>query len=352
MSLGIIEVKTPEDLLYVTALDAAGIPYKDIVYSGDLTFTMIISGNSWEDHTLVDYRIAGIVDAFQRDFLAIVNDCTGLNIALKDLHLYPNLIVKFKLEKGSIKLVLKSVNKILEYSKDFTTEQKMNVLKAIMYSTLTLSIGWVAVHGIDAYRDIVVADIESKTAVRLKELDVSIEQVRAGIDPIIKPAHNKITKNNRTPKKLSQVMEDKDTVSIGNGSSVSGERLKEIYPEDPIETPHTTFFVDQEYNVTKYDFEKQRAYIKGTGRAFWAQTSYLVESERKRLIKLATNAINTGTPQKAKLQVTIDVNEGNITAATILKFGEAREASVTFAEALHKHKPRLKRTRLKQISLL
>lgn len=333
-----LHVKTIDDLLFVTALDAAGIECANIEYSGDLVFKLKIRGENWDDPELLDYRVAQIIDAFQRDILAIVNQHTTLKVSINDLSKHPDLVVKFKVEEGCIKILSETLQRILEYTKEFTTEEKMKTMRMIFLSVIIISSSWFLTTTVEKAADIYIAQMNNETKVRLKEMDVEIEKVREGVEPTIQKAQETLSQEKRTPKAVARNVDNDDVITTGDGSEIKGETLKAVYADRPDETTYKTYRVDAKYKVTAYNFEKRKAELKGEGRPFWAQTNYLKDNERAQLIELDALAIKSGKPQIAELQVTVEISEGKITSATIAGFGSPREDAVSLSVVLNQAK--------------
>lgn len=322
--------RTPNGLFLGALADLAGtITFDEFNIAESATVVIKIEDPNFTDASTTNYRIGQIVTAIQEDILGIFNHVTGESITLKSLGHRPELIAKIKVTEGCLEFNwLDTINKVLEYTKSCTSEDKVKILRLLLASVAVGCTAWVACTGIEAWRDI-----------ELKKYDYAIEKLKviSSQSKSLEEVTTTLQENNRTPRAIAEHMTSSGTVTVGHGAPHSAQelqgKLKEFdkSQEDQNNKPYP---LDRIYTVYSQDYEKQAVKIKIHGKTIWASTSSLLPEDKEQLKAVTDLAVDTEKPQRAELKIDVYVSDGKPTKADIVGIGSPRKTAITIYEAL------------------
>ena len=99
------KIRTRNDFIEAAKLIAhKDLKYEDITFAEYITDDIKINSEFWGRHDLFDYRVSMLATAIQEDIIGIYNSTLDEKISLKNIDKNDYLIVKFRIEKGSISL--------------------------------------------------------------------------------------------------------------------------------------------------------------------------------------------------------------------------------------------------------
>lgn len=319
-------VRTPRGLALSAALELTGaIKLDKTTYDKGLAFVLKIDAEDFSDSSTVDYKSALIIESLQKDVLGIFNAATGQNIALKDVCNYPDLIVKVSIEEGCLKYVAKIFESTVRLAELVAPEERVLILKYIMGTAAIISFGWLSTSIVDGY-----------SAYKVKQLDYEIRKLDEAKEKnsTLKNLEKIISENSRTPATVAKVVPENAKVTFEYSPVVSGRALKKkTESKEPTQMAEQSHYVDSNYKVLQYNFDKQMALIQDNCRPFWAFTAHLNQTDRGHIKVLANRAIDSGTSKAAPLQVTVSIVDGKIEAATIVGVGIPRRQSIPLTQA-------------------
>lgn len=331
-----IDINTPAELLNITIAEIAGeVNWSDINITSDLVMTLKIDGEEWQDAKYIDYKSALIIEALQKDFLGFYNDATGSKITLSDLDKFKELIIKVQIKDGCIEYIVRGIKYITDFSKDMNPKQKLILVGLVLGIVASGSMPWATSNVAKAWRDVQLAKYQHQTQV-IK---------------CIEKAEKILAANKRTQKIIAEYSSNQTSISIGGDDPISAEDLKSYVDDTNKSVIPETHYIDGNYTILKYDFDNQRAHIRLGKKREWVSTEFLESADREKIKELAGKAIDEGRSQRADLQISIQVLNGEIIRAAIMGLGSPRKNSKKVTEALKLEKKN-NNTRPKQATLL
>jgi len=329
-----VTVSNARELLDASLACIAGeIEYKSINVLDSFCLTIKIDGEEWQDSSNFDYKSALIVEAIQRDILGVFNAISGASISLAQLDNHQDLIVKVQIKDGCLEYIVKGIKYVLKYAEAMTPEQRLKLAALVLAMIACGTLPWAASSMFSSWANIQIEKYKSVPAV---------------IESIGK-AEKIVSGNRRIQRVVIEHSSDKTTVSVGGDDALTVEDIKKYSELDPQAELPVSYYVDGNYAVQKYDFDGQQASLKIGKRNEWVSTSFLANPEKEKLKAMASKAIDEGRGQRADLQVSIQVLNGEIVGAAIMGFGAKRTNSVALSDAL---KTKQERKRQPQASLL
>ena len=317
-------ISTDDDLIQATLAVAEGsIQIDELQFAEYITSKIKIYSDNFQSASELDFRIAKIMLAVQKDFLHIYNLLLDKNITLEQLDKHEFLIVKFNIENGCLEAIWKILGKyykdfidshenlklFLAFFNDMTATQKIITLLIILAAVGT----WKAPEIISAYRS--------------------------------NPEINDIIENNI---ELTDILaKNQQTTSViinnlGNGYvEFDGKKYtKENYEEAKIKKPSNAEIAPVEvidtFFIQKYDFDKQRILVFVIEHdSFWASTAWLPEVARIQLKEAMARAIDAQTVGKEIMLVSCKFKNGRIIEAQVNALNvKADSRFKTFAQAI------------------
>lgn len=107
-------ISTDDDLIQATLAVAEGsIQIDELQFAEYITSKIKIYSDNFQSASELDFRIAKIMLAVQKDFLHIYNLLLDKNITLEQLDKHEFLIVKFNIEKWMSGSYMENIRKVL-----------------------------------------------------------------------------------------------------------------------------------------------------------------------------------------------------------------------------------------------
>lgn len=303
-------ISTYDDIVEATIAVARGnIQIDELEFSDYITSKIKIYSNNFQTASELDYRIAKMVLAVQKDFLHTYNFLFNKNITLEQLDKYEFLVVRFIIEDGCIEAIWKIAGKYykdfidkheilkpyLEFFSNMTGKQKIISIMLVLAITGT----WKAPEIIRSFR----------SSPEIKDImDGNFELVEA------------LSKTQQTTNFF--------ITNIGDGYvEFDGKKYtKEDYKKNKIKKPEKSDIapidVADTFFIQKYDFDKQLVLIFAAGNeSFWASTEWLTEDARERLKRVTAEAIDKKTIGKETMLVACKIRDKRMAEAQVLRLG-------------------------------
>lgn len=267
-----------------------------IVFPDKIVETIKIQVNGWNNAIELDYRIASLMIALQKDIIGIYNHTCNKKITLNNIDNAQFIQLKFVIKESSIEL-----DKILngEYLKQMLTVVRTMTRKE------KFTIAVLAFLGLGVYRSPdIIAAINSN-----KELAEAAEK------PEVKIV---VAENQRGPGVLLNNI-GSGTVII-NGVPVSADGLKRSMGEKPEKQDPAPIEVSDSFTIHTYDFIKQEVkLVHPCAKFFWASAEWLSKDKRDKLKALASKGVDN---QNEFVTLSAKFVDGEVVKAIILGVGE------------------------------
>lgn len=315
-----MRVSTRQDLVAAALAIAEGklVPI-DIEFAEYITDTIKIYSDSWNNAKEIDYKTARLINSVQQDILGIYNSIFKTNITLKNIDKYDFLVVKISIEDGCIQFISKickvvienifsEITDIAKVFSDMTPNQRIATLLILL-----------AIAGAWKSPDIIRAARENPEVSRLLDSNDKVADA--------------VSKNQRTP--ITIINNLGDGYVVYNGVKTS----KDDYEKElakPKAEDIIPVLIDDEFIVSKYDFENQKVFISKRGEdPFWASTEWLPLNEREKLKDIASQSIMEQAASLQLLNMACKIKGDKVQDATVEGIGRPhRDGATDFTTAL------------------
>lgn len=280
------------------------------------------------------------------------NACTSSNVTIDTLYSkHKELILKIRIEDGSLKAYLENIESILKYISSIGDgmdgkDKKHTYIAFFTIATLGLCVYSGATSYFNSQVEIAKNSVElNKYQVELaritadKEIKIKDEETKQMLMEVISEGQKYTAQIASNFSDFSKYMEKSDKISIGE--HIYGKKeIKDAFKlekEDASDTDSQfhTHYIDGKYDITKVNLKSRSITIEKDGTERTVSTAYLNESDIKRLHKkyIACQIVNT-YPKKVDLRINLVVQHGRWKEAHVQGLGKARPAATAMQKAL------------------
>lgn len=331
-----MEVLTPDTIIGYAMRHLEGLTsFENIQLSDDFNLRIKVDGEGWTGKEL-DYRVAKFILSLQHDVLGAINSVSGGNISLKNISCHSkDFIVKVEVHDGCMEVVAKLRD---VYKAAIANMDGKETVAAIALVATIITGGYIKVKDIEAQKEIAMKNMDEQT--KVKALDA------------VNKATEVVTENSRALRYLVRNMRDEDTIKIGRGHAIVKKEAKQLLPpkREDVYYHVENVNVDDVYEMPKYDFENQIAYIRKDGTSFEASTKTLDEQSKRQLQVISNEADIKKTFPVIGLNVVVVIKDNKVDEAFVVGIGEKRVGSEDIHATLRKAREKSKG--LAQASLL
>lgn len=331
-----MDVLTPDTIVEYAMRHLEGaVSFENIRLSDDFNLKIKVDGDGWTGKEL-DYRIAKFILGLQHDVLGSINTVSGGNITLKNIGLHDKrIIVKVEIKDGCMEVVAKLG---IVFAAAISNMSGPETIAAIAIVSLICANGYTKIKDIEAQKEIAIKNMDEQT--KLKAFDVVSKALEAAAE------------NSKALGYLVRKMQDGDTIKLGDGDALDRQEAKQLLPPK-VETENSfteNVNVDDVFEMPKYDYENQIAFIRKGVISFEASTKTLDEQSKKQLQEFSNEADLKQTFPVIALNVVIVIKNRKVDEAFVVGIGEKRKGAEDIRETLKR--VRSKPKGLDQASLL
>lgn len=331
-----MDVLTPDTIVEYAMRHLEGaVSFENIQLSDDFNLRIKVDGEGWTGKEL-DYRIAKFILGIQHDVLGSINTVSGGKITLKNIGLHDKrIVVKVEVKDGCMEVVAKLG---AVFAAAISNMSGPETVAAIAIVSVICAKGYTKIKDIEAQKEIAIKNMDEQT--KLKAFDV------------VSKAFETAANNSSAIGYIVRKMQEGDTLKLGDGQALDRQEAKQLLPPK-IETENSrteNVNVDDTYEMPKYDYENQIAFIRKGGISFEASTKTLDEQSKKQLQEFSNEADLKQTFPVIALNVVIVIKDGKVDEAFVVGIGEKREGTEDIHATLKR--ARSKPRGLNQASLL
>lgn len=331
-----MEVLTPDTIIGYAMRHLEGLTsFDNIQLSEDFNLRIKVDGDGWTGKEL-DYRIAKFILSLQYDILGAINSVSGGKVTLKNISGHSkDFVVKVEVHDGCMEVVAKLRD---VYKAAINNMDGKETVAAIALVAAIITGGYTKVKDIEAQKEIAMKNMDEQTKVK-------------ALDAVIK-ATDVATENSRALRYIVTKMQDEDTIKIGKGHALAKKDARQLLPPKREETHHQAenVNVDDVYEMPKYDFENQIAFIRKGSTSFEASTKTLDEQSKRQLQVISNEADLKKTFPVIGLNVVVVIKDNKVDEAFVVGIGAKRTGSEDIQATLRRVRDKSKG--LEQASLL
>lgn len=295
-----------------------------------------IFDDTWANAQFVDYKIANLVIALQKDVVGYYNLISNTHYTIKNIHkIDPNFILKVEIENGCIQAIADLANFFKAACDNMTGAQKLAAIGIVCSSVV---IGHVGTEYVNYLRDESAKRIELES----KRLDESTKlALMERLGEAYELATQSLASNTKTQKSIYESISENGTVSFGSSQNLSKQDLNRIvsnakfYSKNLDKKCHNSINIDNNCDIVETRHEKQTMILRHDLCEFEASTRSINSKIRQEIADKVMQAdIDSHSFATVSLNVVADVRDGKVFNAFIVGVGSPRDDNADLQELL------------------